>query len=93
MTIRAIGNPLEREFATADGRITGEALPFGVWASVMLLHLAVAPGDSGGPVMDRDGNVVGIVVGEIGPRAGSHLALAVPSVVPCRLLRWAATAD
>lgn len=87
MTVSAIGNPLERDFATSNGRIAGEALPFGAWASVMLLRLSVAPGDSGGPVLDPDGNVVGIVVGQIGERgAVSRLALAVPSVVPCGLL-------
>jgi S1-C subfamily serine protease len=87
--VQAVGNPLETDFATATGQIAGEALPFGEWASVMLLRLAVAPGDSGGPVLDERGDVVGIVVGTIRQVGQQRLALAVPSIVPCRLLQLA----
>jgi S1-C subfamily serine protease len=53
--------PLDIEFATARGVITGKGAPEGWWYSDMPSN----PGDSGAPVFDAsDGTVVGLKVGD-----------------------------
>ena len=61
--VSAIGNPMEFEFVSAFGRISGGSRGFGHWKSVVITDMTTVMGASGGPMFDSRGNVVGIVVG------------------------------
>jgi S1-C subfamily serine protease len=52
------------------------------------VDLTVAGGNSGGPVLDADGAVIGIIVGVMQTGIGGvvPISLAVPSTVICSLL-------
>lgn len=63
-SIIAIGNPGPLEFIRAHGRVaSGPKRGNERWASYYIVSMPVAPGMSGGPVLDAHGRVVGIVVG------------------------------
>lgn len=89
--VRIVGSPLHEDFISGWGRVSGGYRQSGRWNAVVWLDMAVAPGDSGGPVYDERGGVVGIVVGMAmlpGLAGGSPLAMAaaVPASVVCMLM-------
>lgn len=61
--IRIEGNPTIMEFVSATGRIAGEGRKIGFWERVQVVDITILPGQSGGPVYDKDGKLVGITVG------------------------------
>lgn len=80
------GNPLNLEFVSAWGRVSGAPRPVGHWRTAMVADLTVLPGNSGGPVFDTDDKVIGIAVGLVGFRnAATTYAFIVPSSTVCRL--------
>lgn len=81
--IRAEGNPLGVDFVSQWGKIGSSVQSIGRWAQAISIGAPLAPGMSGGPVYDLDGNVVGINVG--GAVAGGFY-IAVPSVTACMLM-------
>lgn len=90
-TIISYGNPLNVEFASAYGRIAGEPRKFGPWQSVFVTDITTVMGQSGGPVFDADGRLIGITVGVMGaPMGFSHSLVGYGFVVPsssvCELL-------
>lgn len=56
----ALGNPLDIGFAVVEGTYNG--VPPRTFTPRMLFTGAINPGMSGGPVLDRDGRVVGVNV-------------------------------
>ena len=90
--ITAPGNPLGVEFITAYGKIAGSARQLGPWKSVLVTDITTVMGQSGGPVFDENGNVIGITVGVMtAPLGGLSFSLvrfgyAVPSSAVCELL-------
>ncbi|MDX0227197.1 serine protease [Sinorhizobium meliloti] len=83
--ITAYGNPLNVEFASAYGRIAGEPRAFGPWQSVFVTDITTVMGQSGGPVFDADGRLIGITVGVMGaPMGFSHSLVGYGFVVPSR---------
>jgi S1-C subfamily serine protease len=86
--IRTTGNPGPLAFVTSWGRVAGAVRRFDRWSSVYVVDLTVAGGNSGGPVLDADGAVIGIIVGVMQTGIGGvvPISLAVPSTVICSLL-------
>lgn len=89
--ITSYGNPLRVEFAAAYGRIAGEPRSFGPWRSVFVTDITTVMGQSGGPVFDADGRLIGITVGVMGAPMGFSSSLVgygfvVPSRAVCDLL-------
>jgi serine protease Do len=77
------GNPLSLTSVTTYGRISSAPQAAGHWASVINIDAGVAPGMSGGPVFNEDGEIVGI---NVGMGQGMPIYLAVPGSVVCGLL-------
>lgn len=66
--IMIIGNPLGRYFLASWGKVSGLPEQVSRWHSIMSMDISIAPGNSGGPVYNKYGEVVGIVVnGMIAP--------------------------
>lgn len=61
--IEAIGNPGRLQFVHSWGRVAGAVQELFRWKVAFVADLGIAPGSSGGPVIDEQGRVVGIVVG------------------------------
>jgi S1-C subfamily serine protease len=61
--ITAVGNPGPLEHITAYGRVASLLKHGKPWADFYIVSMAVAPGMSGGPVFNEQGQVVGLVVG------------------------------
>lgn len=62
-SIRIEGNPTIMEFVSATGKIAGAGRKIGFWERVQVVDITILPGQSGGPVYDASGKLVGITVG------------------------------
>ncbi|HST26295.1 MAG TPA: trypsin-like peptidase domain-containing protein [Gaiellaceae bacterium] len=58
-----------------------------VTSDVIQTDAAANPGNSGGPAVDQQGNIVGVVLSRIDPKYGSGLTFAVPIDRVCQHLR------
>lgn len=61
--ISAIGNPLSMQFVHAWGHVASDVRERARWKSSFIADMTIAPGMSGGPVLNNTGEVVGISVG------------------------------
>lgn len=85
------GNPLVDEGVRTYGKVSTLPKAFGAVESVFTASVVVAPGNSGGPVFDAKGDLIGIAVGVLGTKtrfASMHYGIAyvVPGRVVCDLL-------
>jgi S1-C subfamily serine protease len=89
--IMLVGNPFIFEFTRVRGEIisreVGKIDDYG-WKSSILASVTIGFGNSGGPVFDMDGNVVGIAVGLVAQ--APTFAILVPGATVCKLLGRAA---
>lgn len=69
--LQALGFPLNIEFSSKTGSLVGLGGPGGTWVT----DIALNAGDSGGPVLNRDGNVVAMVVSALPNAEGIKFAL------------------
>lgn len=77
------GNPANIEFVTVWGRVAGEARSLGPWKSVVPTDMTTIPGQSGGPVFNEAGEVVGITAGVmVLPMGFSASLVSVGYIVP-----------
>lgn len=89
--VQAVGNPLNLEFIHTWGRVASNVGERGPWKSSLIVDMTIAPGMSGGPVLNKAGEVIGLAVGiAVLPSGFSQSALAISYVVPssavCNLL-------
>jgi len=94
--IQAAGNPMDLEFVSSFGRIAGDVREAGPWKEVLVTDITIVMGQSGGPVFEPDGRVIGITVGVatatlqggiIGATPSlTGFGLVVPSSTVCRLM-------
>lgn len=89
--IALYGNPLNLNSVTTWGQVSGKARAVGPWGSVNPINAAIAPGMSGGALIDDDGDLVGINVGvmvmPVGFAGGPvGIGYSVPASVVCMLM-------
>lgn len=83
----AYGNPMGIHAVYTKAEVVGPARPWLVWASVVPVTGPIIYGQSGGGVMDADGNLVGIAVGLLMTPSGiASFGWVVPSEVVCDLM-------
>lgn len=68
--IQLKGNPLNLEFQTTWGRVSGTEVSVGPWEAALPVNAAIAGGMSGGGMFDADGDLIGINVGGMVQRIG-----------------------
>lgn len=61
--VQAIGSPLNLKFIHTYGRIASIVAQHNGERVTFIADLTIAPGSSGGPAFDRDGNLVGLTIG------------------------------
>jgi S1-C subfamily serine protease len=83
--IKAYGNPLGLPFFETSGMIS-IAIPATIdrWKSSIVFSAPIAGGMSGGPLLDVQGHLLGIIVGSVGRVA--PFGVAVPVATICSLL-------
>lgn len=91
--IRAEGNPLNLEFVSTSGKISGEARELTPWKMAYVTDMTTVMGASGGGVFDEFNNMIGVTVGvaaaAVGPQGTPSLTgygMVVPSSVVCMLM-------
>jgi S1-C subfamily serine protease len=82
-TVFAIGNPAGLEKTITQGLVSGTREIEG--QSLLQISAAISPGSSGGPVVNTQGEVVGVAVGYL--KNGQNLNFAVPRVAVTNLLQ------
>lgn len=76
------GFPLDFGKATVSGKIAGMPIAWGPWPDVYRVAMFAGPGNSGSPVMNSDGDVIGILVG--GNPSWPGMSMVVPIYVLCQ---------
>jgi S1-C subfamily serine protease len=86
--VRAFGNPLSITFVSTYGHVVGATRTVAQWRAGVILDISLAPGMSGGPVFNDDGEVVAMATGMalIKKLGASGFAVAVPGSAICPLL-------
>ncbi|ASJ59007.1 trypsin-like peptidase domain-containing protein [Sinorhizobium meliloti] len=89
--IHIIGSPQIADNIDSWGRISSSKREIGPWKEAQYADVSVAGGNSGGPVFDKDGEVVGIVVGGLLANlgfstTGTGWGILIPSQTICGLL-------
>lgn len=77
--VAVIGHPLGDPLTITEGNVSRSDDQ--LWPDVQL-DVSVSPGNSGGPVLDRDGNVVGVLLAKDTEREGLAYALRSDFVLP-----------
>lgn len=88
-TVFAIGNPRGLERSISEGLIAGVRERDG--RRLLQVTAPISPGSSGGPVVNRDGEVVGVTVGYLD--GGQSLNFAIPSAVVRALIAGSESAS
>ncbi len=85
--VLAIGHPFDLDFTVSSGIISGKArvLPSGRRADFLQTDAAINPGNSGGPLVNLDGEVVGINTAIASNSGGCQ---GIGFAIPANLAKW-----
>jgi S1-C subfamily serine protease len=83
-TVMAAGSPLGLSGTVSVGVVSGFRSLFG--SDYLQFTAAISPGNSGGPVVDRQGHVVGIATAKLLADGAEALAFAIPVQTACASL-------
>lgn len=89
--VEARGNPNNLSFVSTCGQVAGKPLAVEPWSTVVPVSITIVPGQSGGPLYNSNGEVVGMTVGVMLAPVGFVESLvgigySVPGVTLCELL-------
>jgi S1-C subfamily serine protease len=73
--LRAIGSPGGLEASLTEGIVSSSARPLLALGEVLQIDVAVNPGNSGGPLVDAQGRVVGVIFAGIRDFQGVNFAI------------------
>jgi serine protease Do len=82
--ITVSGNPLNLEWIVTSGKVLSSVHTNARWKRIVAVDITVAGGNSGGPVLDSKGDVVGVIVGMY--ESAQRIGLFVPGSAICMLL-------
>ena len=80
--VLAVGAPLGLAGSVTSGLVSAFRTEDGV--EYMQFDAPISPGNSGGPIVDADGQVVGVAVGKYVGGGAEGLGFAIPTDVLCR---------
>lgn len=86
--VYSLGSPLNTKFTFDDGCIKNLQHKTILWDSVIVHDAGIGPGSSGGPLLDKYGEVIGINVGMHTKTTGFYYAIFIDDV-----LNWLNTID
>lgn len=81
--VTVVGNPQDSEFVTTWGRVSTGIAKRKRWESAFVTDTTTLGGNSGGPVLDASGRVLGLLVGGY-PPVGLDFVVSAPAI--CALL-------
>jgi S1-C subfamily serine protease len=81
-TVSMTGYPLDFGKVTVTGKIAGLPITWGPWPDVYRVAMFAGPGNSGSPVMNDKGEVIGVLVG--GNPQWPGMSMVVPIGVVCQ---------
>lgn len=86
--VHGYGNPLHQENWNVYGKVAGTPRQAAMWQEVVPLNMSILQGQSGGPVFNDAGKVVGLMVGYMNGTRGdwTSFSVMVPSSVICTLM-------
>ena len=90
-TVMAIGSPLGLDGTVTVGIVSAFRSLDG--SEYLQFSAPVSPGNSGGPVIDEHGRVVGVTVAKVVYAGAEGLSLAIPVTVACSNLETCATTE
>lgn len=78
--VYVIGHPVGLGWTVTRGIVSAVRIPGEVRPSAMIqTDAAISPGNSGGPLLDREGRVLGVVVAKLAGRGIENVAFAIPA--------------
>lgn len=81
----AIGNPLQFEASITRGIVSGTDRSIGGMDGLVQTDAAISPGNSGGPLVNARGEVIGITTSSVRSNQALRIAFAIPSNTAKRL--------